>query len=139
MNALTIIDDKARHRIISTAALLSSPQDGERLAASHGLDRLLAPHGIGVADVFRAALEPAHRAPPVSPPRYANSGGMRPVKPTNAHQRLAWLCLHQGDVINAWERQFLSSIMNARALTAKQQATLNGIVAKIDASLEEGQ
>ena len=56
MSALPQMDERACRRIVSTAALLTSPQDGERLAASHGLERLLAPHGLSLADLIKRAL-----------------------------------------------------------------------------------
>lgn len=121
MGALTSLDDRACRRIVSTAALLTSPQDGERLAASHGLERLLAPHGLSVADLIKRGL--------VGPGTPDAATSPRDVPP---HQRMARMCLAQGDCINDWERSFLNSLLSQVSLSAKQKAKLESIVEKID-------
>jgi hypothetical protein len=121
MSALTQLDDRACRRIVSTAALLTSPQDGERLAASRGLERLLAPHGLSLTDLVRRALlgEALRRLGPAE--------RIFPL-----HHRMARMCLAQSGCINDWDRSFLNSVLSQERLSAKQKATLDSIVAKID-------
>lgn len=116
MQALASLDDGARRRIISTAALLTSPVDGERLAASRGLERLLAGHGLGIVDVLKAALE-------------QSPAPVRPISTT--HHAMAQMCLAQG-CLTDWERQFLRSILWRTRLSPKQSKTLDRIVDQIE-------
>lgn len=137
------LPDRDRRRVIASAALMASDKDGEALAAVRATCRMLAPHGIGPADLIAAALATRDRDPRQcqepdpfgarrhrqEPQRYSHSSAQ--------HQRLARMCLMQACYINEWQREFLTSIVRERSLTARQQQKLTDIVAKIDAKVKE--
>lgn len=140
---LPMLADRDRRRVVAAAALMTSDKDGEALAAVRATCRMLAPHGVGIADLIAAALsagalETARRNTPEerpsSPrPAAAPSWGYMSSQP----QRMARMCLMQSDYLNAWERGFLNSIVRESSLTRRQQDKLDAIVAKIDEQMKE--
>lgn len=126
-----------RRRIISSSELMASDTDGEALAAVRATGRLLAPHGVGLADVFKAALDdapvPLGRASS-SPPRSPYAPYERPfeAKVIRQHERLARHCLAFPDRLTAWEREFLTSIASERTLSSRQSDRLQAIARAVE-------
>jgi hypothetical protein len=123
MSALPQLQESRRRRIVATAALLSSAQDGERLAAVRGLDRLLAPHGVGIADVVEAGLRP------VAVPRSRPPAAVVPLRP---HQLMARQCLAYPEMLTEWEAGFVASVADLRSLSDKQLSRLRAIAVKAE-------
>lgn len=134
-SALPALDDRDARRIISSSALMTSSNDGEALAAVRATCRLLEPHGVGPADVFRAALANPHvQSPPRHQPSSTGSWSTGGSGAYGGHRYTARMCLFFGEaVLNDWERQFLISITGETRLTPKQAAKLESIRAKVDA------
>ncbi|MBX3501167.1 MAG: hypothetical protein KF889_17140 [Alphaproteobacteria bacterium] len=105
--------------------LLSSPHDGEKVAACGAITRTLGAAGLdlhALAEIVRRAA--AADAPP-DPPRDA----------TSPQGRAAW-CLRVGAaILKSRERKFLHDIARARfALTDKQRVWLEAIVERVQAA-----
>src|SRR5687768_1782278 len=99
--------------------LLSSPHDGEKVAACGAIVRTLGSAGLdlhALADFVRSAA--AGGTPPISP-----------IEDTSPRGKAAW-CLRVGAaMLKARERDFLADIARARyPLSAKQSAWLEAIV-----------
>lgn len=105
--------------------LLSSPHDGEKVAACGAIMRTLGAAGLdlhALADIVRRASEGER---PPDPPKDAAS----------PQGRAAW-CLRVGAaILKSRERKFLQDIARARfALTDKQRAWLEAIVERVQAA-----
>lgn len=140
--AITLRDlpDRDRRRVMAAAALMTSDKDGEALAAVRATCRMLAPHGVGIADVVAAALAARPLDNPRREARPQRSTRRRPAAPdhmymTTPHQRLAKMCILQNEHINDWERAFLDSILRERTLSPRQHQKLEAIAAKIDVNI----
>lgn len=123
-NIIPVLEPRERRRIVATAALLGSSQDGERLAASRGLDRLLAPHGVNIAQVVEAGLS--------SPAAASLRSRMEPVTPLRPHQLTARMCLAYPHLLSDWEAGFVASVAGLRVLSDKQRDRLNSIAIKVE-------
>lgn len=132
---LALLPSADRRRINSSAALMESDNDGEALAALRATRRLLAPHGVGPADVFRAALDDVV-APlkPFSSRRSPHAPDERPfeAKVMRQHERLARHCLAFPDRLTPWERKFLASIATERTLSSRQSDRLQAIARTVE-------
>jgi hypothetical protein len=134
ITSLPVLADKDVHRVVSAAGLLASDKDGEALAAGRALCRLLAPHKISPADVFRAALSPK----PEQYRRRDDRGGPHSGALRRQHVQLARMCLLTPQHLTDWERNFLSDIMVCAKLSPKQSARLQQIVRKVEMKRWEG-
>lgn len=108
--------------------LLSSPHDGEKIAACGAILRTLGSAGLdlhALADLVKRAA--AGEAPPVPP--------VPPAREASPQDDAAW-CLEVGaTTLSARERKFLQDISRARfPLSAKQLAWLDAIVERLDMS-----
>ncbi len=66
------------------------------------------------------------------PTKLKRSTGMEPVILLLPHQRTAWQCLGFDDLLNDWERDFLSNLRGKRLISDREQNCLNGIASKIE-------
>jgi len=106
--------------------LLSSPHDGEKVAACGAITRTLGSAGLdlhALADIVtRAATGKASSTPP------DDDAGPSP------QDDAAWCLREGGATLSAKERKFLQDIARARyPLSAKQRAWLEAIAARVEA------
>ncbi|MBA3525899.1 MAG: hypothetical protein H0T82_03125 [Sphingomonas sp.] len=118
---------KDMHRIRSTAALLTSDNDGEALGAARALCRLLNQHGLDPAGVVGAGL--VGRS--ISSCRDIRNGPA-PVSILRPHQLDVRMCLAYPHLLDEWERSFLGNVVAARSISEKQRSRLQVIVAKVE-------
>lgn len=109
-----------QRRAVATAGLLASDKDGEALAATRALCRLLDKHGLSPAVVVAAGLAVAPSREP------------EPALLSTSHQRLARMALSFTQLLTDWEVEFLQSITRLRTISPKQWDRLNAIKDKLD-------
>ena len=105
-------------RIVASAALLRSPQDGEVLAAARAVERLLSPHGLRLDAVIEAGLSQRGCRTKTDSPR--------PDPSQPKHHKVACWCLER----QCWserELAFLKEIMRVDRLSAKQSDWLQSL------------
>lgn len=131
MNAISLLADRDRRRVVASAAMMTSNNDGEALAAVRATCRLLAPHGLRPADVFEAALSRQASPPPQMPSRAPH---VRPfeVKPMRQHQQLVMFCQAYPERLTEWEVGFLRSISAERTLSTRQHDRLQQIARAVE-------
>jgi hypothetical protein len=138
MGNLPILAEKDARRVIASAALMTSDKDGEALAAVRATCRLLAPHNIGPADIFRAALvEPDERSrrrdtPPPRPEPFRTHNSRYSGTMQRQHVQLARTCLAWREHLTEWEIGFLNSIMGTVNLSTKQSDRLQQIARTVE-------
>jgi hypothetical protein len=109
---LTALNTAARARLVKSLALLSSPVDGEKLAAASAACRIIAAAGLTWADLIRSAevrREPLH---------------------TTWRATCAELAKRPGD-LRAWERKFVIDLPNFPRISTKQRYILNEIADRV--------
>ncbi len=104
-------------KLARVLGLLGSPIAGERDAAALAADRLVRASGLEWADVLDCPKLRA-RSPPAPSTRTSD----------------LVICLGSPGQLNDWERKFLNSIRDGRALSQKQKNTLAQMAAKVRAS-----
>jgi len=124
---MTALAPSDLRRLRSAAALLSSDRDGEALGAVRAVGRLLARHGLDVADVVAAGVVRRVEPPAPAPPRGVPARASAP-----SHRLAARMCLAYPELIDAWERDFLDNIAVANRISDKQKARLQSIAAKVE-------
>ena len=105
-------------RIVASAALLRSPQDGEVLAAARAVERLLSPHGLRLDAVVEAGLSQRGCRTKADSPR------PDPSQPKH-HKVVRW-CLER-QFWNDRELAFQKDIMRVDRLSAKQSDWLQSL------------
>ena len=113
-----------REKLSKVLAMLSSPYDGEAVAAARRAEEMLKTHGLRFAD-----LRPATALPPPPPP---DPPPPRPRKPTvpgtnNLKAVAAFALVHAPDRLNEWEREFCRSVARQRRISRRQAHVLHRI------------
>lgn len=124
MPATAQLTPRIVERLGQLILLLSSPHDGEKVAACGAILRTLASAGLdlhALADIVRRAA--AGEGPSIPP-----------IEDPSPRGKAAW-CLRVGTAtLSARERSFLHNIVRVRyPITDKQRAWLQAIVARIEA------
>lgn len=115
-----------KRRVVASAALLRSDQDGEALAAVRAVCRQLDRYGLDPAAVLAAGLG----GPPKLPPR--RSEPPKPAEVLLPHQRTAMMAAAFPELLTEWEQEFVNSIAGRRSITGRQRDTLNAIASKVE-------
>ncbi len=123
---MTEVAAKDMRRIRSTAALLTSGNDGEALGATRALCRLLDQHGLDPAGVVAAGLVGR------SAPKRVITQQPEPVSILRPHQLNARTCLAYPELLDDWEHSFLGNVAEAGSISDRQQSRLNTIASKIE-------
>lgn len=123
----TVVAAKDIRRIRSTAALLTSDNDGEALSAARALCRLLNQHGLDPAGVVGAGLVGRFATNCPDAPK-----GPAPVSILRPHQIGARMCLAYPELLTDWERGFLRNVAEAGSISDRQRSRLNTIASKIE-------
>jgi len=100
-----------------------SPHDGERLAALEAAGRILAAGGVSWRELIDGAALQADD----------DTDDGEPVEAHHYHQ-VRELLIEGRHCLTQWERQFLTGLLSFRALSGKQQRTLEEIGRKVDAA-----
>jgi hypothetical protein len=131
MSPLPSADER---RLISSAALLQSDQDGEVVSAARAVSRILQKGNLDLTAVIRRGLAPpkpsiadALSAFPDAPRRGPESFDIR-----TRHVVIVRMCEAYSDLLNDWEREFLASLRHQRSITEKQRDRLKAIEVKIE-------
>jgi len=109
---VTTLTTAARARLVKSLALLSSPVDGEKLAAASAACRILAAAGLTWAELVRPAevrREPLYRT-------WRATCGELAKRP--------------GDLL-PWERKFVADLPNFPRISTKQRYVLNEIAQRV--------
>ncbi|WP_445191226.1 hypothetical protein ACT009_11550 [Sphingomonas sp. Tas61C01] len=117
-------------KLVAIAARISSPHDGEALAAARILHRELEKSGVNLVDVLTVGLR-LDEAEPFSSGHHAPLAP-EPVRPTVwlRHQAEAQALLNLGAAFNHREREFLRSVNAQSYTTPAQRAWLDGLLAR---------
>jgi hypothetical protein len=119
-------------RIVAIAALTASDRDGEALAASRMLNKVLTKLNLRLCDVVERGLKPT---PAMNPhPAFQPY----PASPSRTHHQQALDCLMLGkEIWSPKEREFLCDIRQCSSLSPKQREWLDRLVAKLGRTPKE--
>lgn len=120
---MSALPPRDHDRLAKSAALMSSDQDGEALAATRAFCRQLGKHGLSPADLLGARFD---RVRPHTFPKVEHAPLLRP------HQRTAIMARGFSELLNKWELGFLDSIAAKSDITPRQSDALNSIAFKIE-------
>jgi hypothetical protein len=131
MSALSPADER---RLISSAALLQSDQDGEVVSAARAVGRILQKGNLDLPALIRRGLAPPKPsiADVLSVFPDAPRRGPEPYDLRTRHQTTVRMCQAFSDLLNDWEREFLSSLAHQQSVTDRQRERLKAIEAKIE-------
>lgn len=105
-------------RLVRLLGMLGSDFDGERASAALMASRLLKSKGLTWAELLTPAVCYTRQPFPETSPYYS-------------WREEVSACLCREEMLTAWEREFLSSIVNRRSLTSRQQHTLDDVLARV--------
>jgi hypothetical protein len=122
---VTALAEADRTRLAQMLGLLGSDHAGERDAAGLAAHRLIRQRGVTWFDVLTTTLPPPDHA-------HRTGHGSDPLR--GDWRAMAARCTQFPHLIDKWEWQFLSGLHRFPRLSAKQNATLTGIVTRLRAA-----
>ena len=110
-----------RRRLVGVLGLLASNHDGERAAAGLLATRILKAAALSWDDLIPEQPLVAYRCKPAHQP---NSVG-------DTFKADFTLCRQRSDLLNAWEWNFIDSVVHQTSLSEKQTAILHKLFARV--------
>lgn len=129
------LEPREARRLASSLEMMSSPSDGEKLAAVAAVSRILDKCGMRFRD-----LAPPARVEAATPPSPWGGHDVNPWRPkpraheinlATQHQLLAFSLLQTGHRWTDWERNFLTNMKTRKWPSPKERAKLGELRAAL--------
>jgi hypothetical protein len=115
------VSPETRRRLVGVLGLLSSNHDGERAAAGLLATRILKAAALSWDDLIPEQPLVVRRHEPAYPPSSVGETFKADFS----------LCRRRLDLLSAWERNFIDSVVHQTSLSEKQKAILHKLFARV--------